>query len=164
MVDKVDATPRRIRRLRRAGLFMGLAAAVILALGRCWAAAPSGFSDDPAVIARGEAIYLAHCASCHGQKLEGQPDWQSPHPGGRMPAPPHSSDGHTWHHPYAVIFGITKHGLVPPYAPPGYQSDMPAFAGVLDDEEIGAVLSFIASTWNEEATGWQRQVDAQARE
>jgi mono/diheme cytochrome c family protein len=69
-----------------------------------------------------------------------------------------------WHHPYAVIFGITKHGLVPPYALPGYQSDMPAFAGVLGDEDIRAVLSFIASTWNEEATSWQRQVDAQARE
>ena len=32
---------------------------------------------------------------------------------GRMPAPPHDASGHTWHHPDAVLFGITKSGLVP---------------------------------------------------
>jgi mono/diheme cytochrome c family protein len=142
--------------------FMGLAAAVV-ALWRI--GIPSaGLSDEPALIARGKEMYAAYCASCHGQKLEGQPDWQTPRPDGRMPAPPHNSDGHTWHHPYAVLVGITKHGLVPPYAPPGYESDMPAFAEVLDDEDITAVLSFIASTWNEEAKAWQRQVGAQANE
>lgn len=34
-----------------------------------------------------------------------------------MPAPPHDDSGHTWHHADDVLFGITKHGLVPPYAP-----------------------------------------------
>jgi mono/diheme cytochrome c family protein len=62
-----------------------------------------------------------------------------------------------------ALLGITKHGLVPPWAPPGYESDMPAFAGVLSDEEIWAVLSFIASTWNEEAKSWQRRIKAQTR-
>lgn len=80
-----------------------------------------------------------------------------------MPAPPHNSDGHTWHHDTATLVGITKHGLVPPWAPPGYRSDMAAFAGVLSDEEIRAVLSFIASTWNDEAKSWQRQIEAQVR-
>jgi mono/diheme cytochrome c family protein len=49
-----------------------------------------------------------------------------------------------------VLFGITKHGLVPPYAPPGHQSDMPAFAGQLSDMEIRAVLAYIASHWSAE--------------
>jgi mono/diheme cytochrome c family protein len=80
-----------------------------------------------------------------------------------MPAPPHDSDGHTWHHDGATLFGITRHGLVPPWAPPGHANDMPAFAGVLSDEEIWAVLSFIASTWNEEAKSWQRQIEAQGK-
>ena len=80
-----------------------------------------------------------------------------------MPAPPHNSDGHTWHHDSAMLFGITKHGLVPPWAPPGYESDMPAFAGVLSDEEIWAVLSFIAKTWKEEDKSWQHQIEEQAR-
>lgn len=67
-----------------------------------------------------------------------------------MPAPPHDDTGHTWHHPDEVLFGITKNGLVPPYAPPGYQSDMPAFAQTLSDQEIRAVLAYIASHWSPE--------------
>ena len=30
---------------------------------------------------------------------------------------------------------------------PGYQTDMPGFAGVLSDAEIIAVLDYIKSTW-----------------
>jgi mono/diheme cytochrome c family protein len=98
----------------------------------------------------GQKIYAQHCASCHGTRLEGQPDWRKPLASGRMPAPPHDDSGHTWHHPDAVLFGITKHGLVPPYAPAGYQSDMPAFGGVLTDREIRAVLAYIATQWSSE--------------
>jgi mono/diheme cytochrome c family protein len=68
-------------------------------------------------------------------------------PNGRMPAPPHDESGHTWHHPDRVLFAITKDGLVPPHAPTGYESDMPAFAGKLSDEEIWAVLAYIKSHW-----------------
>jgi mono/diheme cytochrome c family protein len=102
---------------------------------------------DPAQVALGEKVYAQHCASCHGAKLEGQPDWRRKLPNGRMPAPPHDESGHTWHHSDEVLFGITKHGLVPPYAPPGYASDMPAFAVKLSDGEIHAALAYIRSTW-----------------
>ena len=95
----------------------------------------------------GAKIYAQQCAVCHGAKLEWQPDWRRRLPNGRMPAPPHDESGHTWHHPDEVLFGITKHGLVPPYAPAGYESDMPAFAGKLSDEEIRSVLAWIASHW-----------------
>lgn len=64
-----------------------------------------------------------------------------------MPAPPHDESGHTWHHPDDVLFAIVKDGLVPPYAPRGYESDMPAFAGKLSRDEIWAVLAFIKSHW-----------------
>lgn len=129
-----------------------------------WRAASPGspFSEEPAVIAQGSRLYAEHCAGCHGARLEGQPDWQSPRANGKMPAPPHNSEGHTWHHDSAMLFAITKQGLVPPWAPPNYRSDMPAFAGVLSDEEIWAVLSFIASTWNDEARTWHRLMDSQA--
>jgi mono/diheme cytochrome c family protein len=151
-------------------LFLGglslLAAAALTGAMGAWRAnaSASSLSDAPAVIARGGELYAARCASCHGAHLEGQPDWQSPRADGKMPAPPHNSDGHTWHHDGATLFGITKHGLVPPWAPANYRSDMPAFAGVLRDEEIRAVLSFIASTWNDEAKAWQRQIEAQSRQ
>ena len=108
--------------------------------------------EKPAAVdlALGERIYAQHCASCHGAKLEGQPDWRRRLPSGRMPAPPHDDSGHTWHHGDEVLFGITKYGLVPPYAPRGYASDMPAFGGTLSDGEIRAVLAFIASRWSAE--------------
>ena len=102
---------------------------------------------DAAQVARGETVYRAHCAVCHGAKLEGQPDWRRQLPNGRMPAPPHDESGHTWHHSDSVLFGITKRGLVPPYAPQGYASDMPAFGGKLTDDEIWAVLAYIKSHW-----------------
>jgi mono/diheme cytochrome c family protein len=37
--------------------------------------------------------------------------------------------------------------MVPPYAPPGYQSDMPAFGSILSDDQIRAVLAYIESHW-----------------
>jgi mono/diheme cytochrome c family protein len=98
-------------------------------------------------VALGAKIYAQHCASCHGAKLEGQPEWRRRLPSGRMPAPPHDESGHTWHHADNVLFGITQRGLVPPYAPADYQSDMPAFGDKLTDDHIWAVLAFVKSHW-----------------
>lgn len=160
---------RRPRRTRRTGALLGLALtlAAVGAAGLAWwwaAARPvSALSDRPAVVALGAQVYAARCAACHGANLEGQADWQSPRADRKMPAPPHDASGHTWHHDGGTLFGITKQGLVPPWAPPDYKSDMPAFAGALSDAEIWAVLSFIASRWTEEAKAWQREVEAQAR-
>jgi mono/diheme cytochrome c family protein len=120
------------------------------ALGFLLALAGCG-EDRPAVdLSMGKNIYAQQCAVCHGAKLEGQPDWQRKLANGRFPAPPHDDSGHTWHHPDEVLFGITKNGLAPPYAPKGYESDMPAFAGKLSDEEIRAVLAYIGSHWSGE--------------
>jgi mono/diheme cytochrome c family protein len=126
----------------------------------------SGCSEgkpDPVQIASGEKVYAQHCAACHGANLEGQPNWRAKLPNGRMPAPPHDDSGHTWHHPNDVLFGITKYGLVPPYAPSGYQSDMPWFADRLTDAEIRAVLAYIASHWSPEVTKLRAEMIANAR-
>lgn len=118
---------------------------------------------DAATLALGKQVYDARCAACHGKNLEGEPNWREKKPSGRMPAPPHDDSGHTWHHPDAVLFGITKEGLVPGrYAPPGYASDMPGFTGALSDEEIWAVLAFIASRWSERAREHQARVTREA--
>jgi len=103
---------------------------------------------DAALVAEGRAVYDRHCASCHGAALEGQPDWRTRKPDGRLPAPPHDASGHTWHHSDGMLFGMVKHGLAP-YAPTGYESDMPAYGDTLSDRQIWAVLSYIASTWPE---------------
>jgi len=126
----------------------GAAAAVLALAWWQFGDAKPGRIDpgDAHLVALGHEVYAEHCASCHGANLEGQPDWHSRGPNGRMPAPPHDASGHTWHHPGDVLFGIVKEG-VQKYAPPGYQSDMPAYAGVLSDEQIVAVLSYVKSTW-----------------
>tara|TARA_R110001592_G_C13183701_1_gene751280 strand:+ start:3380 stop:3829 length:450 start_codon:yes stop_codon:yes gene_type:complete len=112
---------------------------------------------------QGRALYQTHCASCHGKNLEGQSDWQIRLPNGRLPAPPHDRTGHTWHHPDEHLFRITKFGIVPPLAPEGYESDMPAFGDVLSDDEIWSALNFIKSTWPDRFQRRQQDVTRRAK-
>lgn len=107
----------------------------------------SASGPDPIALMEGEAIYKAECAGCHGLKLEGQPDWRTRRPDGKLPAPPHDATGHTWHHPKEQLAAIVKFGLVPPNAPAGYVSDMPAYGGKLTDRQIDNVLVYIESRW-----------------
>lgn len=116
---------------------------------------------NAAQIAQGQALYNVRCASCHGKNLEGQPNWKTPLPNGRLPAPPHDRTGHTWHHADAALTGITKLGLKP-FAGDSYESDMPAFATILSDEEIEAIVTYIKSTWPERERAYQEQVTKQA--
>ncbi|WP_244935057.1 c-type cytochrome [Acuticoccus sediminis] len=103
--------------------------------------------DDVAVVAEGAKIYAANCASCHGADLEGQPNWRERKADGKLPAPPHDRDGHTWHHPDVQLFHLVKNGLPKTVGDQPYLTDMPAYAGILTDAEIVAVLSYIKSRW-----------------
>ena len=141
--------------------------ALVVMLAACSKATPPG--DDPradprdvAKVALGAKVYARECASCHGANLEGQPNWKVTLPNGRHPAPPHDDSGHTWHHPDHMLFAIVKNGLAPPYAPAGYQSDMPAFGAKLSDEEIWAALAFIKSHWSREVMGYRAEMTANA--
>jgi len=106
--------------------------------------------DDPQTLALGETVYQVNCAACHGAALEGEADWRQPNPDGTMPAPPHDASGHTWHHDAEALFALTKHGVGAVIGDSDYASNMPAYAEILTDPEIIAVLSYIRSTWPEE--------------
>ena len=142
------------------GLVLVIAAAVILLRDREPAGTSLLFPDDTAVVALGREVYDAHCASCHGAELEGQPNWRARRPDGLLPAPPHDASGHTWHHPGRWLIEMTKYGPRA-FAGPDYRSEMPAFDGILSDAEIVAVLSFIKSTWPPEIR--RRHDDLEAR-
>ena len=103
-------------------------------------------------VAAGEEIYAQNCASCHGP-VQG--------PVVLAAAPVHGDAGHTWHHPDRLL-----HQWVldrPPLA-----TVMPAFRGVLSDEQVLEVLAYIKSTWLPEIQDRQdlgsRQYEAQVIE
>lgn len=110
-------------------------------------------------IVSGEQLYSENCASCHGANLEGQPDWRSKGPDGKLPAPPHDRTGHTWHHGDALLFNYTKLGGTELMKRQGldFDSGMPGFGDILTDEDIRNILSFIKSTWPER----ERRVQAE---
>jgi mono/diheme cytochrome c family protein len=141
-------------------LTLGIAAAMSLqALSLFAAEEPTKADpDDPALVARGKAVYDQHCASCHGAKLEGQPNWRKPLPNGKWPAPPHDATGHTWHHSDRVLFKVTKYGMQD--IVPDRDTDMPGFKDILSDAAIWAVLSYIESTWPPEIRARQQRMNA----
>lgn len=125
----------------------------------------SGKADarDRKQVERGHLVYKRFCASCHGANLEGQANWRIRKPDGKLPAPPHDETGHTWHHPDDMLFGIIKYGVVPPYAPENYPSDMPAWGSALSDDDILAVIAYIKSRWPAETRKIQEDINAKAK-
>jgi mono/diheme cytochrome c family protein len=149
---------------RLAGLLLALLFGAAAAGGAWYVLGPEGVSgtiridaDDRALVARGRAIYAEHCAACHGGDLEGQPDWRRRRPDGRLPAPPHDETGHTWHHPDWQLFEMTKYGMAA-QVDGDYESDMPAYEGILADDEIIAVLAYIKSRWPDQIRRRQEEI------
>lgn len=132
------------------------AAALIAAAGAYGLSSRSEERD----LARGAEVYADACASCHGDALEGQPNWRERTAEGRLPAPPHDETGHTWHHADRVLFRIVKEGTAAVVGG-GYESDMPGYADQLSDDEIRDVLAFIKSRWPERERAYQAQVTKQ---
>lgn len=98
--------------------------------------APSTIDSD--VLALGETIYSANCASCHGADGEGYASIQN--------APALNGSEHAWHHPDEQIISLIRQG--------GMQ--MPAVGETWSDGEIEAVLSYVKAWWT------PQQRDAQA--
>jgi hypothetical protein len=81
---------------------------------------------------------------------------------GKMPAPAHDKTGHTWHHTDKALLVVTKLGLKP-FAGENYESDMPAFEGILRDEEIESILAYIKSTWPERERAYQKELTEKSK-
>lgn len=102
--------------------------------------------DDAEVVARGAALYRAHCAGCHGLHGEGQAvpgDAAASVPA----APAHDASGHTWQHPDFALVELTKTGISTLGCRSLDQNGMPKFDRALTDREVVDVLSYIKSTW-----------------
>ena len=132
--------------------FLALPIAAAAALWALWPLSQPALATglfpytDSDAVARGETLYGEYCAACHGADLSGEADWRVPDDQGYLPAPPHDATGHTWHHPDAQLFAITRHGTAA-LVGNGYKSRMEGFGDTLSDDDILAVLAYIKSTW-----------------
>ncbi len=97
-------------------------------------------NTHPEVIKAGAQLFQTHCAQCHGEMAEGDPQWRKPGVDGRYPAPPLNGSGHAWHHPTSWLKEIIRNGSQP-------QGNMPAWQEVLSDEEIDAVVAWFQAQW-----------------
>lgn len=122
----------------------------------------SADASDTKLVAMGKNVYADNCTSCHGENLEGQPNWRDRDDEGYLPAPPHDQTGHTWHHADHLLFQITKDGTAS-IAPADYKTNMMGFGETLSDTEIWAVLAYIKSTWPEKQRMAQARINRQAK-
>ena len=100
------------------------------------------------IIYEGKALYLANCATCHGDNLQGNPNWRSEtdKDGQRVP-PPLNGTGHTWHHSPDQLFQMIKYGLK--IYDENYEGKMVGNEN-LTNKEIYSLLAYIKSVWPEE--------------
>lgn len=111
---------------------------------------------DPAQVVRGRELFVAHCASCHGQLAEGAPNWQKRGPGGTWPPPPLNGTAHDWHHSDQLLLRIMRDGGLS-YGE-FYRGAMPPMGDKLDEADRLAVLRYIQSLWSDEAWTLQQQL------
>ena len=102
---------------------------------------------DADEVEKGREVYAENCAECHGEKLEGESDWQQQNEDGSFRSPPHDSSGHTWHHGDESLLDAIEFGGARLTDNIGGFSNMPVLSETLSEAEIAAVLTFIKSTW-----------------
>lgn len=117
--------------------------------------APPVPSLDSGRVARGAELYAQYCASCHGVNLEGASNWKQPLADGSFPPPPHTDQGHTWHHPDSFLIEVIAKGSAELYG-----GTMPGFGSQLSLDEIEMILDFIKSRWGQETRELQWWVTA----
>ncbi len=108
------------------------------------ASASAAAGKNPASASDGGAIYSANCSSCH------QPN------GAGIPGafPPLAGNPAVTGTPVAVI-AIVKDGLEGRLVVHGqaYSGIMPRWKGVLSDDQIASVITYIRSSWKNDAPG-----------
>ncbi|MEO6782653.1 MAG: cytochrome c [Bradyrhizobium sp.] len=134
------------------------AAVVLIAAGQAVIARANGETplSDTDPVNSGRATYEHHCASCHGAKAQGAPNWQERDQHGELPAPPHDAEGHTWRHSDAELYRMVSKGWRDPFNKTK-RLTMPAFADTLSPSQIRAVISYLKTLWTPEQRQFQSE-------
>lgn len=140
----------------RLAIISGLLLVIILSACSTKSDGERYIATNPEAYAMGQQVYAQNCSACHGINGEGQfPDAPMERDEtGRLGAPPHNGDGHTWHHDDDLLHNIVREGGM---GTPDMFYPMPAFGELLRVEQIEAVLFYIKTFWTEEQR--QRQAD-----
>ena len=95
----------------------------------------------------GKSLYVTHCASCHGDNLQGQPNWNTKKDkDGHNLSPPLNGTGHTWHHSQEQLFNIIRYGFK--IYNENYDGKMQGNEK-LNDDDIWSILAYMKSVWPE---------------
>jgi mono/diheme cytochrome c family protein len=108
------------------------------------ASASAAIAKNPASASDGGAIYIANCSSCHQTDGKGVPG----------AFPPLAGNPVVTGNPIAVI-AIVKNGLEGRVSVNGeaYSGIMPGWRGLLSDEQLADVITYIRSSWKNQASG-----------
>lgn len=112
--------------------------------GASGSATAAAEAKNPASASDGGAVYMANCSSCHqsnGQGVAGA-------------FPPLAGNPVVTGNPTAVI-AIVKNGLDGKVVVNGqaYSGIMPHWGGVLSDEQIASVVTYVRASWHNNAPG-----------
>lgn len=107
-----------------------------------------------AQVAQGALVFQTHCAACHGENAEADPDWRIPGPDGHYPPPPLNGTAHAWHHPRSVLLQVIAKGGVP------VGGVMPAFSDVLGGDDSLAAIAYFQSHWPDEIYARWLEIDS----
>jgi mono/diheme cytochrome c family protein len=97
---------------------------------------------DEASASRGERLYAAHCASCHGDDGQGAPG---------LPLPLAGRRGAVMDPPANAIRLLLGGGYLPATAGNPRPHGMPPFVQQFGDAEIADVLTYVRSAWGHQA-------------
>ncbi|MBV9719997.1 MAG: cytochrome c [Candidatus Eremiobacteraeota bacterium] len=108
------------------------------------ASASAAAVRNPASASDGAVVYAANCSSCHQANGEGVPG----------AFPPLAGNSTVTGNPAAVIT-IVSDGLEGRLVVDGqaYSGIMPRWKGLLSDEQLASVISYIRSAWRNNAPG-----------
>jgi mono/diheme cytochrome c family protein len=108
------------------------------------ASASAAVARNPGSASDGGALYVANCSSCHQADGKGVPG----------AFPPLAGDPVVTGNPIAVI-AIVKNGLEGRLVVNGqaYSGIMPRWKGLLSDEQIADVITYVRSSWKNRAPG-----------